>query len=337
VYFPAGTYTLDSNDGRSVDFQIKKGKVDILGAGMSDTKIVEEVGTNKYPSLKRGKTVFTFGKNVTGFSFSGLTIDCRTFNAGDTLDNYGSHSVIESSEFLGGYNGTGQISDNNIDDFDLRDLAICHHTSSGAVYGYQSGNVIRNVVLVGQGVGGNDDLDITCQENVTISNVTDTGWGMALYSVANATVTNYTYTPWNLVTANTSPEISPQAGCAKFGCNFGYLITTGRGVTISNFTTYGAGGTIFGQGAKLIHPPNRPSENITINDEQMKVPGNRLVISDATGVDIVNSTIDQIKLQKPADIDGLTSSNSSIGSVHCAAQSADITGLVGLACSSSSS
>jgi acetyltransferase-like isoleucine patch superfamily enzyme len=326
VYFPAGKYILDDNDARTVDFQISTGRVNFLGAGRSDTDIVEEVGTYKYPSLKRGKTVFIFGKADSGFYFSGITVDCQTYNGGDTLDNYGGYATIEHDEFLGGYNGKGQISDNNIDDFDMRDVAVCHRTATGVIYGYSIGNVVDDVILNGKGVGGNADLDITCQEDITITDIVDTGWGVALYSDKNATVTNYSYTPQVL-----SPGAA--AVCQVYGCDFGYYVTTGYNVTINDFVTTGAGGVISGQGAKSTS--DRPSNGVVINGEQMKTPGFYLEILNALNVKIRSSLVDRVKIHPPAPISGIDFLSSRIGAVQCGGKFA-ITDLVGAKCQAAS-
>ena len=315
VYFPPGTYILNDNDGKYADFRLSHVKVNILGAGANDTKIVEEVGTYKYPSLKRGKTVFIFS-DTNGFYFKGLTVDSQTYNAGDTLDNWGNDSVIEDSTFLGAHNGDGSP-DGETNVFDVRDIAICHHNSAGVVQGYHTGNVVENVTLNGEGISGNADLDITCQSDVTLANIVDTGWGVALYSDKNATLRNYEYHP------------------GARSSNYGYFVTSGLNITLADVVTYGPGGTIYGQGGKLVHPPNRPSRDVTIDDEQMRVAGYRLRIADAFGTTIENSTIDGITLSpsksSEVEISGLTASNSSIGPVQC--NNVDqIAGLTGIKC-----
>ena len=49
VYVPSGTYILNDPDKANVDFEIGR-SVNVLGAGQQTTKVVEEVGTNKYPA-----------------------------------------------------------------------------------------------------------------------------------------------------------------------------------------------------------------------------------------------------------------------------------------------
>jgi hypothetical protein len=99
VYFPAGRYLLDLPDGRGTDLPIvSTHPVEVQGAGMADTTVVEKVGTIAYPNLKRGKNVFSL--DADGSTFTGLTVDAQTYNAGNTLDDNADNTTIEDSRFL---------------------------------------------------------------------------------------------------------------------------------------------------------------------------------------------------------------------------------------------
>ncbi len=307
VYFPPGTYLLDHNDGAYQDFLLQNVKVNILGAGASTTKLIEKVGTYAYPNLKRGKTVFVFS-HMRGFFVRGLTIDSQTFNAGDTIDDYGDDSTLEDLTLLGANNGSGRAVDAaNV--FDLRVIAVCNAKPSSKLYNvYHSGNVVRNIVLEGRGTGGNDDLDFACERDGTISNVVDTGWGTALYIDQNVTVSDYTF--------------RPQGSRPAYR---GFYITDSHQITITNFTTYGEGG--------IISSPSSPSSDITIKGEHMESPGFSLVIGDANNVTVEDSVLDVVVISPKNAANGVSFRNSSFQSFSCRARDgAVITGLVGATC-----
>lgn len=351
VYFPAGTYILNSNtetnpnvNNNDIDITSTDGSVvNILGAGQSVTKVIEEVGnaqmvngkTGPYPSLIRGENVFNFDTTTSGFYFSGLTVDAQAYNAGDALDDHGNNSVIENSTFLGSINGPGSAglpgqTTTWEDTFDIRDLHFCNQSKTNPNYvgnpaNHGSGNSVKNVTLISAGgKGGNDDLDFTCQENGTISNITDTGWGTALYLDSNVTITNYNFTPG-----------SDSTNSQYF---YGFYVTDGNNITINNFQSSGKGG--------IVSSPNFPSSNITINNEQMSAAGYNLNIADSTNTVINGSKLQELKLDpqsnSPADsstgaiaggINGLTFSSSSYGTLTCdPGGGAPIIGLVGLTC-----
>ncbi len=265
--------------------------------------MTEEVGNAKtvngkpgpYPDLQRGENVFIFGNKSHNFYFSGLTVDAQTYNAGDALDDSGDYGVIENSTFLGSINGPGSAglpgqTKTKLDTFDIRVVNFCNPNPSnpnyvGNAHHHGIGNVVRNVSLISEGgVGGNDDLDFSCQEDGGISNITDTGWGTALYLDTDVTVDNYTFVPGN-----------DSANREYFA---GWFVTDGHNITITNFTTTGNGGKIFS--------PNYPSSDITITNEVMKVPGYLLDIGDATEVSINGGYIQKLQLA-PTDKHGASS------------------------------
>lgn len=295
VYFPAGTYLLNDNDGAAVDFKITgPNTVDVLGAGRLRTKIVEKVGTVAYPGISNPKTVFVF-EQTAGNIFSGLTVDAQTYNAGDPVQDYGNDTTIEHATFLGAHNANA---------FALRVTAVCNHQDGV----HHSGNLVHDVILSGEGIGGNADLDFSCQWNGRVSNITDTGWGMAIYIDQNVTVNNYAFTP------GTFEKSAP-----------GWYVTDSDYITLNNFVTSGLGG--------IIKNPTDVSSHITINHEQMTNPNEWLTVGDAAAVAIANSSIAGLLISPAVSMNGLTVTKSSIGSVSCKPQAgASITGLVGVSC-----
>lgn len=300
VYFPAGTYLLNDNDGAAVDFKITgPNTVDVLGAGRLRTKIVERVGTVAYPGISNPKTVFVL-QQTTGNVFAGLTVDAQTYNAGDPVHDYGNGTTIEQATFLGAHNANA---------FALRVTAVCNDQPGSPQYGvHRSGNLVHDIILSGEGIGGNADLDFSCQWNGRVSNITDTGWGMALYIDQNVTVNNYAFTP------GTYEKSAP-----------GWYVTDSDYITLNDFVTSGLGG--------IIKNPTDVSSHITINREQMTNPNEYLTVGDAAAVTIANSSIAGLLIAPVVSTNGLTVTNSSVGSVTCKPRpGASITGLVGVSC-----
>ncbi|HEX6539461.1 MAG TPA: glycosyl hydrolase family 28-related protein [Candidatus Dormibacteraeota bacterium] len=284
VYFPAGTYLLDDNDGLKTDFRLSGPTApNILGAGRDTTRLVEKIGTVAYPGITKPKTVFDLSA-VTGTVFSGLTVDTETFNAGDTIDDSGDNTTIEHAGFLGAQNKNT---------FTMRVLTVCNANPGHNLYGiHKSGNVVDDVLLRGRGKGGNDDLDFSCQWDGKISNITDVGWGTAVYIDHNVSITNFDFTPG-------PDETDPR----------GWYITNSDHISITNFITRGQGG--------VIKNPNLGSSAITVDHEQMLQPGFVLEVGDVAGMTISNSTIVQLRIDPAVSANGISVVSSKVGSVTC--------------------
>ena len=297
VYLPVGTYLLNDNDGAKYDFSISGPDApNILGAGRDTTRVVEKVGTVAYPQVADPKTVFDLSK-VNGTTFSGLTVDTQTYNAGDTIDDTGDNTTIEHAAFLGAQNRNT---------FTMRVIAVCNANPGHNLYGvHHTGNVVNDVVLNGRGKGGNDDLDFSCQWNGTISNITDVGWGTAIYIDHNVSVTNFDFTPG-------PAEIDPH----------GWYITNSDHITITNFVTRGAGG--------IIKNPRLGSSDITIDHEQMLNSGFTLDIGDVERVTISNSTLAQLRIDPAVSAASISVVNSQVAGVSC--PNGRVTGLSGVSC-----
>jgi len=330
VYFPDGTYILDDIQAPGPSIVINSPYIQIEGQNQTQTKVIEEVGNakivnnqpGKYPNLKQGKDVFVFTKNANYAVFNNLTVDARTYNAGTALHDSANHTLIENSTFLGANNGTGGAgtssnpSIHNV--FDLQLGTVCNANPSRSNYFgkvFRSDNVVSNVTVIGGGQGGNDDLDLSCQNNDQISNIHDNGWGIGMYLDQNMTINGDQYSFSN----NKLPH-------------FGWYITDGHNITINNFTTQGPGG--------YISSPNYPSSNITINQEKMTQSGYALVVVDVNNLKINNSELYTLSLtpsiQGSNGINGLIVSNSTIQRVTCQKKSGlPISGLSGVSCPAS--
>lgn len=259
------------------------------------------------PGSGAGKDVFVF-QHMQGFYIEGLTIDSQTYNAGDTIDDLGNDSTIQDIGALGAGNGPGTPVDRtNV--FDLRVIAVCNANPSNRLYGiYHTGNIVNDVVLNGRGTGGNDDLDISCQHDDTISNIVDTGWGMALYIDQDVTVDNYSFTP-----GGASTDFR------------GWFVTASRDITINGFTTTGEGGRI--------NSPLFPSSNITVTHERMEAPGYTIMVGDASGVVIRDSALQLLVLAPQRGLSGFSLEATTVAGVACRGRArADLAGITGVAC-----
>ena len=243
-----------------------------------------------------------------GFYLEGLTIDSQTYNAGDTIDDHGSDSTVQDVIALGARHGSGTpVDPANV--FDVRVSADCNPSPSSPLYGvYHSGNVVNDVVVDGQGIGGNNDLDISCQRNDLISNVVDTGHGLGLYIDQDVTVDNDSFTPGG-----------PNPGFR------GWDITASSNITIDGFTTTGEGGRI--------NSPSYPSSDITIENELMETPGQSIVIGDSRGVSIDDSTLQHMVIDPTDTLQGLTVESTPVATVSCDALARASTGsIIGITC-----
>ncbi len=334
VYFPKGIYILDNTNNLKIngvatpDLIINYPNISIEGAGQNSTKIIEEIGNAKtvngkpgqYPELKRGRNIFVFTKKANYGFFSGLTVDSRTYNAGTGLVDNANHTTIQNATFLGANNGNGGAGTSinpAIDNvYNVQLATVCNPNPLKSNYVgkvFRGDNTVNNLTLIGGGAGGNDDLDLSCQVNDKVSNITDTGWGIGIYLDKNMTITNVNYTP----SINKLPH-------------FGWYITDGQNITINNFTTSGPGGRI--------SSPNHPSDNITINNERMTAAkGFSLDIVDGSNITINNSKLDKLYLapssKGSAGINGLKVNHTTILSTTCNKSSGlSISGLSGVSC-----
>ncbi|MDQ2724391.1 MAG: glycoside hydrolase family 55 protein [Actinomycetota bacterium] len=307
VYFPPGTYILDDNDGAVVDLRLHgPNPIIVVGAGMDSTKVIEEVGLVKYPSLSATKGVFLIATNGgSGSRITGLTVDSQTYTAGTALADFGSNTMIDHDTFLGATSNPSY----NHDVFDARILGLCSKTNPHRL----GGNVISDLVLNGRGVGGNVDLDLSCQINATVSNVQDTGAGLGFYLDSGVTLDGYTFTP-------SSAQASAKA----------YQVTgPSDHISLSNVVTHGNGGNLLpSQGGYRISA-------VTITNETMTAPGNHVALGDVSGVSISNSQLQGVYINPYVAATDITLTSSSIaGKVTCVpgSPSARITDLVGISC-----
>ena len=309
VYVPPGRYILALNDGASQDVDITANPVNVVGAGRDSTTIVEEIGA-KYPGARASKAIFQIGTGPNGqpgggdgTTITGLTLDSATYDAGTTILDFANDTTISHMAVR------GARSDHQYNKgvFGMRLIAICNHSDLATKH--RNGNVVDDVVISGQGSAGNTDLDLSCQTNASVSDVTDTGNGMDIYICDNVVLTGYTFTPGTI-------EASPKS----------YVITgPSDNLVISNVTTYGNGG-------QFQPSPNGYSiTNTVISNEIMKDLSADLEIGDAKQTTIRNSTIGVLRIVPKFSAAGVTVVASSVASVACGKKAA-ITALVGVSC-----
>jgi hypothetical protein len=305
VYFPSGTYILNDNDGQNFDFKLQgPNPVIVEGAGMATTKIVEEVGLAKYPSIPMTKGVFLIAqKGGSGSQITGVTVDSQTYTAGTALADYGSYTTIDNDTFLGAPSSPRY----NPDVFDARVIGVCNHTDNVK----NGNNYVSNLVLNGRGSGGNVDLDISCQYNDQVSNIQDTGNGMALYIDSDISVSNLTYT------AAAGTEGRP------------YQITAPSDhISLTGVTTDASGGVV------MPSPNGYLSTDISISNETMANAGYGLAVGDVSNLTISNSKLMGLRIDPYFTASDINLLDTSYKQVTCAPAepTAAITSLSGINC-----
>jgi len=310
VYFPPGHFILDLNDGAHQDIDIASNPVNIVGAGPGATTLEEEIGA-KTAGVATSKSIFEIQTGADGqpgggdgTTITGLTLDSASYDAGTTILDYGNDTTLSHLAVL------GARSDHNYnpDAFGVRVITICNHTDLATKY--RGGNIVEDLTISGQGSAGNTDLDLSCQINDVVSNITDTGNGIDIYICNNVRLENFTFTPGKV-------ETSPHS----------YVITgPSNDISIENVTTFGSGGQL------QPSPNGYVISNTTISNETMKDPTFNLEIGDTDSTKISNSTIGVLRIDPDNSANGFTLVNSTVASVTCSARGR-ITGLVGVSCS----
>jgi hypothetical protein len=310
VYFPAGHFILDLNDGAHQDIDIASNPINIVGAGPGTTTLVEEIGA-KTAGVATSKVIFEIQTGANGqpgggdgTTITGMTLDSATYDAGTTILDYGNDTTLSHLTVLGARSNHAY----NPDAFGVRVITICNHTDLATKD--RGGNIVEDLTITGQGSAGNTDLDLSCQINDVVSNITDTGNGMDIYICNNVRLDNYTFTPGKV-------ETSPHS----------YVITgPSNNISIENVTTFGSGGQL------QPSPNGYLISNTTISNETMKDLNFNLEIGDTDSTKISDSTIGVLRIDPDNAAHGLTLVESTVGSVVCTKRGT-ITELVGLTCS----
>jgi hypothetical protein len=310
VSFPAGRYVLDDPGAGQTAFVIDRATVHIVGAGAATTTIVQEAGAKS--GLARGQGIFRISTphkqetgGADGSSITGLTLDSASYDGGTPILDSANNTTISQDTVQGPRSDKTY----NKGQFAVRVITVCQHDDLAEKH--RSDNTVSNLVLSGAGKAGNTDLDLSCQENDTVSNITDTGNGMDVYIATNVSINGLVFHP--------GPGLNhPEP----------YIIVgPTNNVTIANVTSYGLGG-------KLQQNPKggSPIVGTTITNEQM-LGGSTyaLTIGDADNTKIVGSKLGRLVIAPDNPQSGLVVSGSQVAGTTCSG-SGTITAVTGVTC-----
>jgi hypothetical protein len=310
VYFPAGRYLLDQKTKGDAAFVLSEHAVNLLGAGASRTTIVQEVGAKNGYSQGQGIFEIRTGGNGQpgggdGSTISGLTLDSATYDGGTTILDFGNNTTISDDVIL----GPRSSHDYNKDQFGLRVLDICNHTNLATHH--HGNNTVRDLRIVGRGNAGAVDLDISCQENDTVSNVTDTGNGVALYIDRGVTLDGLTFHPGPIAAGAQPYIVTPPAS----------------NLLIEDVTTYGSGGRFQSSPKGYM-----VSASSIVREQMLGGPSTTLRVGDVEQLRIEASKLEAIQIIPSQALDGITVVGSSVGPIQCLGPGR-IAGLQGVTCS----
>ena len=261
VYLPPGTY-LDTSQAVHVQ---PGAAVTITGSNPSTTSIVEK---------SRKPTIFVV--NANHVVIDNLTLDSTAVsNGGAVVLVNTSYNTVENSRILGGTNTA----------WPLR-FAGGHGIATAEHLIFSTGNTVNNIYIEDDVPWADDGLDFPYQEDGSISNVRQYGSRLGLYIDKNVTVTNYSYTP--------NPALN-QAGANGF-----YISAPSSDITITDFTSDGAGGII---GANHDGQSSLGNTNITINHEDVTGSGSLLVFG-CSGLLIERSQLGTLNVSPRGTVQG---------------------------------
>ena len=309
VYFPAGRYVLDDPSRRQVDFTIDR-PIHVVGAGPTRTLVVNELGARN-PAATVSTTIFEIVTNpVTqsgegdGTTISGMTLDAATYDAGTSIMDFANRTtlsdlVVKAPRSTNTYNPNA---------FGIRVIAVCNPTNRYRVF--RSGNVVSNVVITGQGAGGQTELDLSCQRGSTVDGATIYGNGVDVFYCSHDILENLA------LTGSPTPAWSAPS--------YTWVITGSYHITLSNIRTSGSGGVIAPDVVDV-------TRDVTIANETMAGTGSYLDIGDSRSTVITSSHLEGIRLAPVRSIVGVDVAGSSFTNVFCKSGKV-IEDLVGLRC-----
>lgn len=292
VYFPAGHYIVKPASPRMFDFIISA-PIRIVGAGQGATTIEDEIGVKSGYSVPNSmfEIVPAPGTQVGGGSgtlITGLTLDASSFDAGTPIMDYANNTVIENLMVY----GPTSTNTYNPNQFGVRVIAVCNPTTRA--WTFRTGNVVRNVTIFGNGAGGNTELDISCQQNATVTGVTIHGNGMDVFYSENDSISNA------MLVGGSNGSLTPLT----------FAVTGSKNITLTNITTNGEGGAI-------TQDTSNVSQNIVINHEVMLNTAASLKIGDSVGTVVENSSLGGVVIDPLSTLSGVSVSGSSYGHVYC--------------------
>jgi hypothetical protein len=204
-----------------------KHAVTIEGAGSAATFLVQHAATNIFQITAAGVTV------------ENMNLDTATYNPGAPILKHPKPSVL----FSNASNTTVRnVTAEAGSGFGMR-LTGPNPCSSDTI----TGDVVDNVNMTNTGVGGFASIDIDCQRNGSVSNVTVHGAIIALFEDSFTSLTNETYTPGPNGIACEAPW---------------YLTGPSHDMTVANVVSNGGPG--------LVKPP---TTNISITNQTVRGAG----------------------------------------------------------------
>ena len=305
VFFPPGRYILQRVPNQGLFDFVINAPIHIVGSGQGVTTIVNEVGA-KVPGIPHGTNIFVINSandstsgGGSGTTISNMTLDSRSFDAGTSIMDFGNHTVLSDLTVYAPHSTDAY----NQNAFGVRVIAICNPTNRKNVI--RVGNVVKNVTIIGTGGAGNTELDLSCQVDSSVDNVSITGNGMDIFYSHNDSISNVQFT-------------------AVVPTDFSWVITGSQNIRIANVTTNNSGG-------KIEPDPVDLSSGILVSNEVMANPAGHLFIGDVKDVAISASKLSTIVLWPKESISGVALLNTTHGTVACKPHSS-ISGLAGFTC-----
>ena len=307
VYFPAGKFVLSKPSTKLFDFVINK-PIHIVGAGIDATTIVNKIG-QKTPGVSVSTDIFvievTHGLQTggaSGSSISNMTLDSQTYDAGTDIMDFANNTTLSNLKVL----AATSTNSYNYNSFGIRVIAICNPSDVSRIY--RVNNVLNNITIIGNGLQGTTELDLSCQVNTTATNINIQGNGVDIFYCHNDSITNA-----NLI------------GGTNGSTNYYTWVITGSSyIALTNINATGIGGVI-APDIQIV------SHNISIVNETMTLPSAFLYIGDSKDTTIGQSSLGEIAINPKFTVTGLTLTQTTHGIVKCR-PGAVITGLSGLVC-----
>ena len=306
LYFPPGTFNVSTLTTHEGEFVVTV-PIRIVGSGVNSTTILDAVGqVSGFSSppplfLIKGSGTSLPGK-ASGTVVEGFTINCAKYQTGTAIIDFADNTEIQNLVVY----APSSSKQYNPDQFGIRVIAICNRNNYQTVY--RSGNVVKNVTIVGSGSAGNTELDISCQKNSSVSNVSINGNGLDVYFSQNVSLSNL-----NLVGGSGS-----QSG------QFTWVVVGSHNINLANVVTSGEGGVI-------TQAAQSTSTNITVTNEIMKDKSKEFFIGDVNGIRVVDSQLGKVVFGPLVQSSDITFVNTSYLGAKCP-NSEHVQQLAGVTC-----
>ncbi len=306
LYFPAGTFYVKSVTSPIGDFVVTV-PIRIVGSGVASTTLVDAAGqvtgvSSPPPMFLIKGTGTSLPGMASGTVVEGFTINSAKYQSGTAIIDFADNTEIQNLVVY----APSSSKQYNPDQFGICVIAVCNRNNYQTVY--RSGNVVQNVIITGSGSAGNTELDISCQKNSSVSNLTISGNGLDVYFSQDVTLTNL----------NLTAGVGGQAG------NFTWVVVGSHNVQLSNIVALGEGGVITAASKST-------STNITVTNEVMRDKTKELAIGDVNGFKIVDSQLGRVVFIPLVQTSNVSFVQTSYVGVKCP-QNGRVGQLAGIAC-----